>query len=202
MKAVKGTFGYLETHKRRMIRNTLLTFGLVLAIFLAGILTQKTKLNGFTIFAILWCLPASRLAVNLIALFPRKGIAEDRYRELESRYGDRRLLYEVVITSYDSVMPFDCIALDGGSIFGLIKDENSDTYAAAKFIRETLGKSGHETNVKIFTDYKKFTETLDGIQAQPEEAETAESAETEEGGKLTKKEQEDRIIKTLLSISL
>lgn len=212
MKAVKGTYGYLEKQKKLMIRNTAVTFGLVAAVFLIGLLTQNTKMNGFTIFAVIWCLPASRFAVNLIALLPRKGIDAGRYKELSSRFPELRLVYEVAITSYERVMPFDCLVVDGGNIYGLIQDVDAEITASEIFIEETLKKSGHDVTVTIFKDYAKFKERLSLIEVEPQEpeignaeAEVMESAETTpetQEQELTKEERETRIIKTLLSISL
>ncbi len=43
MRAVKGTFGYLEKKKRNAILWTILCFGISLAVFLAGYLTTRNQ---------------------------------------------------------------------------------------------------------------------------------------------------------------
>ena len=66
MRAVKGTFGYLEKKKRNAILWTILCFGISLAVFLAGYLTTGTRKNLLTVVAVLGCLPACKSIVNLI----------------------------------------------------------------------------------------------------------------------------------------
>ena len=79
MRAVKGTFGYLEKKKRNAILWTILCFGISLAVFLAGYLTTGTRKNLLTVVAVLGCLPACKSIVNLITLIGLSPV----YRQFE-----------------------------------------------------------------------------------------------------------------------
>ena len=68
MKIQKGDAGYLRRRKRLLILEAVVSFGLVAALIIAGYVTTKTKLNLLTVVAVLGCLPASRILVNLIIL--------------------------------------------------------------------------------------------------------------------------------------
>ena len=56
-KTEKGTPGYLSYKKRIEIIRTIIYFGIVAAIFLLGYFQTKTRLNLFTVAAVLGCLP-------------------------------------------------------------------------------------------------------------------------------------------------
>ena len=82
MKIQKGDAGYLRRRKRLLILEAVVSFGLVAALVIAGYVTTKTKLNLLTVVAVLGCLPASRILVNLIMVMPHDSI--DEATELES----------------------------------------------------------------------------------------------------------------------
>ena len=82
MRAVKGTFGYLEKKKRNAILWTILCFGISLAVFLAGYLTTGTRKNLLTVVAVLGCLPACKSIVNLIMLCRAKGCSREVYEQI------------------------------------------------------------------------------------------------------------------------
>ena len=76
MKIQKGDAGYLRRRKRLLILEAVVSFGLVAALIIAGYVTTKTKLNLLTVVAVLGCLPASRILVNLIMVMPHDSIDE------------------------------------------------------------------------------------------------------------------------------
>ena len=81
MKIQKGDAGYLRRRKRLLILEAVVSFGLVAALVIAGYVTTNTKLNLLTVVAVLGCLPASRILVNLIMVMPHDSI--DEATELE-----------------------------------------------------------------------------------------------------------------------
>ena len=83
MKIEKGTPGYLNARKIRLLLLTLLEFGIVIALLVLGYMQTGTKLNLLTVVAIVGCLPACKMLVGLITVLPYR--TADQERRLRSR---------------------------------------------------------------------------------------------------------------------
>ena len=99
MKIQKGDAGYLRRRKRLLILEAVASFGLVAALVIAGYVTTKTKLNLLTVVAVLGCLPASRILVNLIMVMPHDSIDEATELEISAVTEELTVAYDLVITS-------------------------------------------------------------------------------------------------------
>ena len=69
------------------------------ALVIAGYVTTKTKLNLLTVVAVLGCLPASRILVNLIMVMPHDSIDEATELEISAVTEELTVAYDLVITS-------------------------------------------------------------------------------------------------------
>ena len=67
--AKKGQFGYIAAEKKRKLIITAILFGDPLLIFFTAFLYFKTRLTIWTVVAVVGCLPACKMMVNLIMLF-------------------------------------------------------------------------------------------------------------------------------------
>ena len=99
MKIQKGDAGYLRRRTRLLILETVVSFGLVAALVIAGYVTTKTKLNLLTVVAVLGCLPASRILVNLIMVMPHDSIDEATELAISAVTEELTVAYDLVITS-------------------------------------------------------------------------------------------------------
>ena len=68
-KAEKGSCGYIQYQKKKRLVVTFILFLIPLAIYATGYIQTKTRLNLFTVVAILGCLPACKSLVGLIMIF-------------------------------------------------------------------------------------------------------------------------------------
>ena len=85
MRVAKGNFGYIQSKKKWEITKTCIEFGMVLAVFLTGYLTTKTRLNLLTVAAVLGCLPAAKALVGVIMLFPHHSMEKEKVEEVERK---------------------------------------------------------------------------------------------------------------------
>ena len=65
MKIEKGTPGYLNARKIRLLLLALLEFAIVIALLVLGYVQTGTRLNLLTVVAIVGCLPACKVLVGL-----------------------------------------------------------------------------------------------------------------------------------------
>ena len=78
---------------------------------IAGYVTTKTKLNLLTVVAVLGCLPASRILVNLIMVMPHDSIDEATELEISAVTEELTVAYDLVITSEKKAMPVAAVAI-------------------------------------------------------------------------------------------
>ncbi len=95
-------------------------FGLVAALVIAGYVTTKTKLNLLTVVAVLGCLPASRILVNLIMVMPHDSIDEATELEISAVTEELTVAYDLVITSEKKAMPVAAVAIYNNTICGYV----------------------------------------------------------------------------------
>lgn len=120
MKIQKGDAGYLRRRKRLLILEAVVSFGLVAALVIAGYVTTKTKLNLLTVVAVLGCLPASRILVNLIMVMPHDSIDEATELEISAVTEELTVAYDLVITSEKKAMPIAAVAIYNNTICGYV----------------------------------------------------------------------------------
>ena len=66
--AKKGEFGYVAAEKKRKFLITSILFAVPLLIFFTAMIYFKTRLTIWTVIAVVGCLPACKMLVNLIML--------------------------------------------------------------------------------------------------------------------------------------
>ena len=138
MKIHKGEAGYLKKRKVQLMIELILEASLIGGLLIAGYLLNHTRLNIFTLVAILACLPACRALVNLIMLLPHHSMDEATELEISGVTEYLTMLYDLVITSERKAMPVDAIAI----------------LAQNKIEKVT---------VKIFHDYVAFLSRAEGM---------------------------------------
>lgn len=164
MKIRKGDAGYLRKRKQILVLETIVSFGLVAALVIAGYVTTKTKLNLLTVVAVLGCLPASRILVNLIMVLPHSSIDEATELEISGVTEELTVVYDLVVTSERKAMPITAAVIYNNMICGYAPVKKVDTDYAARHIRSIMRQNQLEkVNVKIFHEYKAFLTRAEGM---------------------------------------
>lgn len=190
-KVEKGNPGYLDYKKRVEILRTILYFVIVAAIFLLGYSQTHTNKNLLTVVAVVGCLPASKALVGVIMRFPHRSIDPNYVQEIAEKSGYLTVVYDLVLTSNDKVMPVDCLVISGDKVFGFASDEKTDVEYAAEHIRSMLAQNQQgKVSVRIFHQYPAFLSRVEGLN-------NIASVE-----KMDQKEQELQIAHAILPLSL
>lgn len=164
MKIEKGQPGYIKARKMKYLIWAVAEFAIVIAVMLLGYFQTGTKMNLFTILAILGCLPAAKMLVEFIAMAPHKSVDVEKYQELEEKAGLLIRLYDLVITSTEKVMPVDAMVISGHVVCGYTSSSRTDENQLSQHIKKTL-KDHHydKMTVKIFHDYHAFLVRAEGL---------------------------------------
>lgn len=166
MRIEKGNPGYLKAQRKIEVIKTVIAFALVIAVFLAGYLTTKTRLNVLTVVAVLGCLPACKILVGVITRWPYHSIEETTAAEIEASTTHLTVAYDMVITSESKIMPIDSIVIYGNTICGYTHSDKVDLNYAAKHIKKILEQNHFEgLTVKLFDKYKAFITRAEGLES-------------------------------------
>ncbi|MCD7744536.1 MAG: hypothetical protein LUI13_04480 [Lachnospiraceae bacterium] len=168
-KVKKGTRGYISYEKKKRFLTTLLMFILPIGIYIIGYVTVKSRLNLFTVIAILGCLPACRSAVGLIMMMMQKPMPDDRYEAIKTAAGNLTVGYELIITAYERTSLVEAAVICGDQIVCFTPDQKTDSAYLEKHIRQMLSSNGFtEAQVKVMKELKPYLQRISVIAGNPE----------------------------------
>lgn len=163
-KAERGKPGYINSLKKKYLIISLIEFAVVAAIFALGYSQTGSRLNLFTVVAILGCLPACKNLVEFIVVVPYKGIELSKYEEIEQKAPVIMKVYDLVVAGTAKLMQLDVIAISGNTVCGYTSSEKTDEAKLTEYLKKLLAENGFEkTTVKIFKDYKAFLLRAEGM---------------------------------------
>ncbi|MCC8044249.1 MAG: hypothetical protein LIP12_01960 [Clostridiales bacterium] len=168
-KTAKGSWGYVKYEKKKRFLITFLMFLLPLGIYIIGYLTVKSRLNLFTVIAILGCLPACRSAVGLIMMLMQKSMPRERYEEVKKAADGLVTGYELVITAYEHTSLVEAAVVCGDQVVCYTPDDKTDPAYLEKHIRQILSSNGYtEAQVRVMKNWKQFLQRVSVIAENPE----------------------------------
>ncbi len=119
-KCEKGTPGYLRDKLKIEILRTVIYFAIVAAVFLLGYSQTHSNKNLLTVAAVVGCLPACKALVGVITRFPYQTVDSALAEEVAEKSSHLTVIYDLVITSTEKIMPVDCIVVSGDKVFGYL----------------------------------------------------------------------------------
>ena len=96
-KVKKGNAGYVSYEKKKRTAVTAVMFAIPLVIFFTGLIQTGTRLNLFTLVAVLGMLPAARSAVGWIMILLQKPADPEAVSQTEKRGPDLVRGYELMV---------------------------------------------------------------------------------------------------------
>lgn len=197
MKIEQGKYGYISYNKKRYGMKAAIEIAIIIAIVSVGYIITKTKLNYFTVVAVVLALPAGRAIVNFIMAFPHKSLSEEYYKKVAELEDENvKIVYDLVITSYEKVMKIPSLAIKGNTICAYTTDDNMDINKATKYIKDILANNGCASSIKIYKDFEDYLARIKEMKNNLDSEEKSEKAIERE------KQKEEKAIATICAISL
>ena len=164
-KIPKGSYGYLKSQRKIETIKTTILFVLVMAIFLVGYLTTKTKANLFTVVAVVSVLPAAKQMATTILFYKYSTGSQKIYEKIKNVVKDATTVSDIVITSYDKIGELLHVAIVGKTIIAYSEKEKTDEKYMADYVKGILEKNGyHGVSVKIFKNEEGYLSRLQEVQ--------------------------------------
>ena len=191
MSIQKGHPGYIKAQKTKYLMWAIAEFAIVIALVVLGYIQTGSRLNLFTVIAIVGCLPASKMLVEFIAMAPHKSIEPEKFQEITEKAPLLTKVYDTVITGNDKVMPVDVFVISGHTVCGYTSSQKTDEVIVARYLKEMLHNNRFDkVTVKVFHDYTAFITRAEGMNSIA----TVEQPET--------KKKEKRIRQLILTTSM
>lgn len=164
MRIQKGEPGYIKAQKMKFLVGTIVEFAVVIGLVVLGYVQTGSRLNLFTVVAVVGCLPAAKMLVELIALWPQRSIEADIYKEVEEKAPLLLKAYDLVITGNDKVMPVNVFVISDHTVYGYTDNRKTDEAKLSSYLKEMLKNNRIEkVTVKIFHDYTAFLARAEGM---------------------------------------
>ena len=112
----KGNFGYFRSEKKRRTLVTAALFAGPLIVLISAWIYYKTRLNVWTVLAVVSSLPGCRSLVNLIMLLRCRSMDPELYQEIHDHQGNLTMAYEMYMTFYEKSAYVDAFAVCGNSV--------------------------------------------------------------------------------------
>lgn len=200
-KVKKGTYGYIKYEKKKQALITFILFLIPMVIYVTGYIQTKTRLNLFTVVAILGCLPACKALVGLIMIVMQKPMPKEKYEEAKKAAGNLVAGYELVFTAYEHTSPVNALIVCGDQIVCYTPDEKTDIAYLEKHITGILTGNGYSTvQVRVIRDFRKYLQRVSDICGRQEHYREGISFTPDE--RYPDLSREELIFHTLLAISL
>ena len=163
-KTEKGQFGYRTRRRRTETKKVLFGFAMIIVQLAARHFVDSSAWkNILTVMAILSVLPTANVASPLIASWRIRTPSEEFYRHVSAYEGKFTVLYDLIITSKDAIMPMDAVIIHPTGVYAYCTAAKLDVPKAERFFKEMFTGHKLDPNIKIIQDEKAFFHRLESL---------------------------------------
>lgn len=168
-KKQKGEYGYRNYYRRVQLAKVL--FGTVMILLQLGarrFVSDTAVKNILTVMAVLSVLPTANIASPLLAAWKYKTPSEEFYNKILCFKKKGSLLFDLVITTKDSVLPIDALIVHPMGIYAFYTGSKSDFSKPEHALNEIFAAHRLEQKIKIIKDECAFIRHLEGLKEASE----------------------------------
>lgn len=167
----KGCYGYVERRRKNQLIKALLCALVVVALVVAGIVIFGTKKNWIMIPAMLMVIPMANFLVTALALIRYESGSPEMHDQLKAFEDQGMLLSDLVVVNEKGARmfaPFMVVYRNGVVAYGQgQKWQPSDMEIP---INDLFKRRGIPMRIKVYRDWDRFLERLDGMEAPDAES--------------------------------
>lgn len=169
MKRQKGEYGYRNYRKKIQLCEILFGAAAIVIQLLARNFTDnQAAKNVLTLMAILSVLPTANVASPFLASLRYRTPGEEFHRKAAAFEPKGILLYDLVVTTKEQILPFDAVLVHPNGIFAYCPSEKTDVKKAEKTLNESMKAQKLDPSVRIIKDERQFFSRLAGLKPASE----------------------------------
>lgn len=160
----KGEYGYRDY--RRKVRTVMVAAGvaaILIQLAARGLTDNQAAKNILTVMAVLSVLPTANLASPLLASWRYRTPSETFYQKVRAHEGEFTILYDLIVTTKESILPFDAVIVHPNGIYAYCTANKVDSSKAEKSLNALLKGQKLDGNLKIIKDEKGFFHRMEGL---------------------------------------
>lgn len=173
MKKRKGDWQYIKAAKKKTLLLDLFLFAIPLGIFFSAWIYHGSRFTIWTVIAIVGCLPACKVLVNLLLLLPQKSLAEEDYKTYQEAGEGLTMLYELFVTGYEKNVFLEALAICGNQLVAFSRNKKENIIYQEKEIEKIFQGNGCKVRVKIINEKKVFLDRLSSLKRNKKELEAS-----------------------------
>lgn len=164
MKITKGEYGYRDRKRRIRLALVAVLALAILAQLGARLFTgNQAAKNILTVMAILTVLPMANVASPLLASWKYRTVPKEFYDRARAYEGRFRMMYDLVVTTKEAVLPFDAVAVHPQGVYAYCPAPKADAAKAEKALNALFSGNRLDPNLKIIKDERGFFKRLDSL---------------------------------------
>lgn len=168
-KKKKGQYGYRDSNRKARLMIVLILVAAILIQLLARYLTgSQAAKNILTVMAILTVLPMANMASPLMASWKYRTPSQEFHKKAAAYETRFPVLYDLVITSKDFIMPVDAAAVHPHGTILYCTNKKVSAAKAEQFLNGMLSGQKLEPNAKVIQDENAFFRRLDTLKPAAE----------------------------------
>lgn len=163
-KIEKGEYGYRTSFKKKhLFLVAILVLFIMAQLFGRNFTEEKAVKNILTVMAVVTVLPAANLASPLVAVMKYRTPSREFYDKY-SLYNEKfPMLFDMVLTTKDYVLPMDAIAVHPTGIYAYCINQKVNVQEAEKSLNEILISQRLDPNMKITKDLSTFDKRIKSL---------------------------------------
>ena len=168
----RGEYGYVSSLKKRKLILSLCLFALSITLVIVGyIISGKTRESVLTVIGIVSVLPAAKVLVGYIILFPYKTFSKSEYEIIKEFDVNNYALYDFVMSSSEKIMNIYALVPTVDKVFLLLGKENKYHEYTRNYVAKVLKGKLLTKEVVVVTNAKDIVDMATGPLACADEEE-------------------------------
>ncbi len=155
----KGTHGYIDRKRNRLIMCAVLNVVLVIFLFVIGLILTKTKSNYYTVMAVLMTIPLAYFVTGLAAIGPFRSLDEEKWHEFHALTGKAEVnavtATDLILTIKEKQMYAGAVLFTSAEV-ALYTENVKKLYEFHENLSGVLKNTGYFSNVYLTDDWNEF----------------------------------------------
>lgn len=162
----KGTVGYIREYKKRYGLIALILFLIIVAMVVGIYLILGTAKHIAVAVPILLSLPLGKIFILWLIVAKYHSISEEDAERIREKLKARKnicILYDMALSSYESVSYAPCIVIDQGNVYLVWGGATEKDYKAEDqraYVQSLIDKSGYSYQAITVTDVDALIEAI------------------------------------------
>lgn len=171
-KIERGEYGYVSALKLKKLIITICLFAISLTLVIIGyFISGKTRESVFTVLGIVSVLPAAKVLVAYIILFPYKTFSMEEYNKIKDFDVNGFALYDFVMSSSEKIMNIYALVPTKDKVFLLLGKENKCPDYTRDYVAKVLKGKLLTKEVVIASSADEIIEKANGPLLETDEEE-------------------------------